>query len=64
MTDHAPFALNLNESGPHVVHRYPASESCNLDDTDKRVYLDELEVKELVANGRARKCERCFENES
>ena len=59
MTDHAPFIVNLNEGRKHVAHRNPAWESCNTDDTDQRVYLDRIEVDELVDSGKAEWCERC-----
>ena len=64
MTDHAAFVVNLNEHGKHVAHRYPSFEECNADSFDKRVYLDELEVSELVDSGKARRCVRCFGTET
>jgi hypothetical protein len=59
MTDHAPFIVNLNEDRPHVAHAYPSPEECNADSFDKRVYLDRIEVDELVDSGKAEWCERC-----
>jgi hypothetical protein len=60
VTDHALFVANLNPDGKHVLHRFPAYEQCNLDDTDKLVYLDQGEVNEMAGTGKARRCEICF----
>ncbi len=59
MTEHAPFAVVLHEHRQHIVHRYPAYEDCNLDDSVKRVYLDSTEVSDLIGSGKARYCEHC-----
>lgn len=59
MTDHAPFIVNLNEGRKHVAHKYPSFEECNADSFDQRVYLDRIEVDELVDSGKAEWCERC-----
>ena len=60
MTDHAPFVAVIHDSGPHTLHRFPAFETCNLDDTDKLVYLDDRELNEMADTGKARRCEHCF----
>ena len=57
MTDHLPFQAILKEHGEHVIHKFPAHEECNIDDADQRVYLDSLEVTQMVEAGKARYCE-------
>lgn len=60
MTDHAPFVINLNDDGPHIAHRFPTHEECNADQFDKRIYLDQIEVDELITGGKAERCKHCF----
>jgi hypothetical protein len=61
VTDHAPYAVNLNPDGQHVLHTFPAHEECNLDDTaEKLVYLDEKPALQMVRAEKARQCEHCM----
>jgi hypothetical protein len=60
MTDHAPYVVNLNLDGQHVLHTFPAREECNLDDTKKLVYLDEAEALGMVRGESTRRCEHCM----
>lgn len=60
MTDHRSYAVNLNEGRQHVVHRHPAFEECNVDDADKKVYVDRIEADELTKSGAAVLCEHCL----
>lgn len=46
--------------GVSTIHRYPAFEACNLDDTDAEIAVDESTGSHLVDKGEARFCEHCF----
>lgn len=47
-------------SGVSTIHKHPASEECNLDDTDAEIGVDVSTGAHLVDTGEARFCEHCF----
>jgi hypothetical protein len=57
------YALVVRE-GISTVHKLPAFEECNLDDTDADIKVDVSTGAHLVDKGEARFCEHCFPQEA
>lgn len=62
MTDHTPYVLVRHVTGPGTLHRFPAFEADNLDSvpTKDRIYLNDQAATEMLINGKAHQCSRCF----
>lgn len=50
----------VKREGVDTLHRYPAFEDCNLDNTDADVEVTEDEGWDAVTGGTAQACENCF----
>jgi hypothetical protein len=50
----------VTRDGTDTVHRWPATESCNLDDTDNDLEISEDEAWQLITGGSADACQHCF----
>lgn len=57
----ADFRL-LERDGIDTLHRWPANEADNLDDTDRdrALPISEDQAKELIRSGSVLPCRRCF----
>jgi hypothetical protein len=54
----AGYRLTVRE-GVSTVHRWPAFEECNLDDTEADISVDTSTAAHLIDKGEARPCEHC-----
>jgi len=52
----------VQRAGVDTLHKWPATERCNLDDTERDTGLDvsETQAWELVGNGTVLACQHCF----
>jgi hypothetical protein len=55
----ADFRL-VERDGEDVLHRWPAYEECNLDDSAVDYRVSEEAADYLVAHGTVRRCKHCF----
>jgi len=57
----ADFRL-VQRSGEDTLHRWPAHEVCNLDDSerDSALEISEAQAWELVGKGTVHACQHCF----
>jgi hypothetical protein len=49
--------------GISTIHKWPAFEECNLDDTEADIAVDESTGAHLIDKGEAVYCEHCFPGE-
>ena len=52
----------VERAGTDTLHRWPATESCNLDDTerDRSLEISQAEAWKLVGGGSVVACRHCF----
>jgi hypothetical protein len=50
----------VTRAGVDTLHRWPATEQCNLDDTENDVRIGLDAGWDAVIGGKAKACEHCF----